>query len=413
MTDTLHFADELFDAQLVRALAYTAQGGADLGECMETARRITKIDGGLWHREWLATAERIEQRAEAAAAAGHRVSARNAWLRASNYHRTAGLFVLGPDVRFRDSIRRQTAAFRQAAALFDLPPEPVRIPYGGTTLPGYFFRAADDEQPRPLVIVTNGYDGTIEELYFATAAAALERGYHVLVFDGPGQGSVITEQGIPFRPDWENVVTPVVDHALTLPGIDPHKIVLLGWSFGGYLAPRAATGEHRIAACVSDSGPYDLSATTLERIPAPLASRVALGSGWATRLLRQLMRILMAKPTAGWGLRRGLYTHGLDDPIDYLDAAKDYSLRGREHLINCPTFVCTTEGDDISVRAADLAAALTVPHEYVEFATDDGVTGHCEMTGRAQFHARVYDWLDTVLGHARSEDPQISEKVAP
>ena len=143
-TPPLHFADELFDAQLVRTLAYAAQGGAELGECLETARRITKVDGTLWYDEWLATAHRVERQAEASAAAGHRASARNAWLRASNYHRTAGLFVLGPDVRFRDSIRRQTAAFREAAALFDLPPEAVQIPYESTSLPGYLFRCADD-----------------------------------------------------------------------------------------------------------------------------------------------------------------------------------------------------------------------------------------------------------------------------
>ena len=56
MTLVLH--DDLFDAQFVRALAYTRAGGAEIGECVETARRITKTDGELWYREWLATAER-------------------------------------------------------------------------------------------------------------------------------------------------------------------------------------------------------------------------------------------------------------------------------------------------------------------------------------------------------------------
>lgn len=68
--------------------------------------------------------------------------------------------------------------------------EDPRFPFEGATLPGYFFRAGDpgDDTPRPTVIPTNGYDGTVEELYFANAVAALERGYHVLAFDGPGQG---------------------------------------------------------------------------------------------------------------------------------------------------------------------------------------------------------------------------------
>ena len=45
--------------------------------------------------------------------------------------------------------------------------------------------------------------------------AALARGYNCLIFEGPGQGELIREQRIPFRPDWEKVVTPVVDFALT------------------------------------------------------------------------------------------------------------------------------------------------------------------------------------------------------
>lgn len=154
----------------------------------------------------------------------HWVSARGAWLRASNYHRTAGLFLFGPDPRFAATVRRQATAFARATALFDTPAEHLRIP----------------------------------------------------------------------------------------PGVDPSRIVLQGWSFGGYHAPRAATAEHRLAACISDSGPYDLRAATLDRVPRALAAPFSNGAGWATDVLRRLMRVLLSKPTAGWGLRRGLFAHGLD-----------------------------------------------------------------------------------------------------
>lgn len=399
MTLVLH--DELFDAQLVRALAYAAQGGAEIGECVETARRITRTDGDQWYDEWSATAARVEKSAEESDVAGHPVSARGAWFRASNYYRTAGLFLMGSPVddRFRESSRRQTETFRKGASLLDLPPDLLEIPFEGTTLPGYFFRASDDGRPRPTVLLVDGYDGTAEELYFANAVAALERGYDVLAFDGPGQGSVILDQGIAFRPDWETVVSAVVDHALTLDEVDPQRIVVHGWSFGGYLAPRAASGEHRLAACVADSGPYDLFETVTGRFPALLASHLDDDHGAALKAIEVTLHGLLKKPSAGWALRRNLWVHGVDDPLEFVRLARDYTLRGREHLIRCPVLVCRTVGDELSTSARTFAENLTCPTEYLELGPEDDVTGHCEMTGRAIFHQHVYDWLDETLGY--------------
>jgi len=403
---TLALKDELFDAQFVRALAYLSHGGADIGECFGTATRITKTDGDLWYEEWLATAQRVEGRAESSVAAGDSVSARDCYFRASNYFRTAGIFVIGApvDERFRSSSRKQTETFRKGAALLDLPPDIVQIPYDKTTLPGYFYRVAADGVARPTVILVDGYDGTVEELYFANTVAALERGYNVLAFDGPGQGSVILEQGIAFRPDWENVVTPVVDFALTLPEVDASRLVLHGWSFGGYLAPRAATAEHRLAACISDSGPYDLYEASIARVPGVLAKQLSDGqggrAGWnkiALKILQEALESTMKKASAGWALRRNLWVHGLTDPLEFFRLAPQYTLKGREQLIQCPTFVCGTEGDDLSALAKTFADRLVCPKEFVLFGPADDVSGHCEMTGRAVFHRRVYDWLDTVL----------------
>src|SRR5690606_37177572 len=118
---------------------------------------------------------------------------------------------------------------------------------------------------------------TKEELFFAGGHAALQRGYAVLLVDGPGQGGAFVEQGLVFRPDWENVVTPQIDWLLTRPDIDPDRIALIGRSWGGYLAPRAATGEHRIAAVIADAAQYDVGGRALGLLPEELQPLLLTG----------------------------------------------------------------------------------------------------------------------------------------
>lgn len=89
---------------------------------------------------------------------------------------------------------------------------------------------------QPLLIFNNGYDGTITDPFYASAVAASRRGYHALIFNGPGQGTTLIEHGMTLRPDWESVVKSVVDFAQTLPNVDTQRIALCGWSLGGCLA---------------------------------------------------------------------------------------------------------------------------------------------------------------------------------
>ena len=172
------------------------------------------------------------------------------------------------DPRLVATNTRQTEVFRQGATLLPYPPEILDISYGTTTLPGYFFPVVADGRPRPTVILLGGYDGTAEELYFFNGAAALARGYNVLAFDGPGQGAALLQQGLVLRPDFENVLTPVLDYLGSRGDVDPGRVGLIGLSLGAHLAPRAVSAEHRIAACVADCGSFDLFASALNASPS-------------------------------------------------------------------------------------------------------------------------------------------------
>ena len=391
--------DELLDAQLLRAVGAAGYGGADLGECLATARRIDESDLGSWFEQWSTTARMVARLAESEAAAGNRVSARLAYLRASAYHRTAGVMLLGApmDQRLVSAYRAQADLFTAAMGLMELPAGRIEIPFEDTTLPGYFLSATVDSGPRATVILTGGYDGTAEELYFANGAAALARGYNVLAFDGPGQGRVLTEQHRVIRADWENVITPVIDYALRRGDVDGDRMALIGLSLGAHLAPRAASAERRLADCVADCGAYDLYDAFLTRLPGPLANPALIGRKRVRGALAKILERLAAKPTAGWGLRRGMLVHGVDDPLTYIDALGEFTLKGRAAQIRCPTWVCSAEGDDISASAPQLVDDLTCEKTYVHFTAAEGANDHCEQATRALYHSKSFGWLDNKL----------------
>src|SRR4051794_8658604 len=112
--------DPAFWFETLRCLSHVADGGADVGECMTTARRIVPGDYDSWHDEWLATADRVAAEAERSLARGHTVSGRGALLRASNYYRSAEFFLHAnpADPRVDHAWGRSVACFQRAAALF-------------------------------------------------------------------------------------------------------------------------------------------------------------------------------------------------------------------------------------------------------------------------------------------------------
>ncbi|MFE9479064.1 alpha/beta hydrolase family protein [Streptomyces spororaveus] len=391
--------------ETLRSMSHIAYGGADFGEVVSTGERITEGDYDSWYVEWMATADRVSGEAQKALADGHRVSARDGFLRASNYYRSAEFFLHGHpcDPRHDHAYDRSVACFKVAAALFTPVIEPVEIPYEDTTLPGYFYRVDDSGTPRPTLIMHNGFDGTAEELHFFGAIAGVERGYNVLAFDGPGMPGPRHHQGLVFRPDWENVITPVVDFAETLPGVDVRRIALLGVSMGGILAPRAAAFEHRLAALIAVDGLYDLGQIAVRNVPGPReeAERL-LRAASAPELDAAFEQAMAGDPIARWAINHGMYVMGVDTPRAFNASYLDYTLAGGiAERIQCPTLVCDAE-EDIFFKGQpeQLYDHLTCPKTLMAFTTEEGAGAHCHPGAMRLSIARIYDWLDDTLAAA-------------
>ncbi|MFE7094393.1 alpha/beta hydrolase family protein [Streptomyces erythrochromogenes] len=391
--------------ETLRSISHIAYGGADFGEVVSTGERITEGDYDSWYVEWTATADRVSGEAEKALAAGHRISARDGFLRASNYYRSAEFFLHGKDCdpRHDHAYDRSVACFKAAAALFTPVIEPVEIPYEGTTLPGYFYRVDDSGAPRPTLIMHNGFDGTAEELHFFGAMAAVERGYNVLAFDGPGMPGPRHHQGLVFRPDWENVITPVVDFAEALPEVDDSRIALIGISMGGILAPRAAAFEHRLAALIAVDGLYDLGQVAVRNVPGTReeAERL-LRAPSAPELDAAFEQAMTSDPIARWAINHGMYVMGVDTPRAFNASYLDYTLAdGIAERIQCPTLVCDAEEDMFfHGQPEQLYDHLTCPKTFMAFTTEEGAGAHCHPGAMRLSIARIYDWLDDTLGAA-------------
>lgn len=403
------FSDPEFAFELRRTLSATYYGEADLGECLYTASRIAEGDFESWYREWYATADHFKNAGDESLANGHNVSARDSYYRAATYYRTAEFFLHGnpSDPRILETWGKSRDVFALSAHLDSIPFEVLNIPYMDTTLPGYFFSVDESGKPRPLLIVQTGFDGCQEELH-PYAMEGIKRGYNVLTFEGAGQGAVIRIQHIPLRPDWENVVTPVINYAVSRPDVDPARIALWGISLGGYLAPRAAAYEHRIAAVVADGATYDVGLNLLRGIQqagGPLAKMTS--EEFKAYLLtnpaefNDIIRTEMKTNTnSRWLNEHGMFVFDATSPALFWAKWMDFTLEGSAEKISCPVLVSysvTDSFDPDGVQARMLYDHLTSEKKLMSFSEEYEAGYHCQIGAWAQSFAKKFDWLDETI----------------
>ncbi|MGA7988698.1 MAG: alpha/beta hydrolase, partial [Candidatus Dormiibacterota bacterium] len=213
------------------------------------------VDWADWAPNWQAVGAMHETLGREAEAHGRFVSATAAYQRAAwCYH--LGKFLWFEDPELHASLRdRAVAVYGRTLQHLDPPAERIEIPFEGHIIPGHLRRPRGVTTP-PLVLIVPGLDSSKEEM-FAIEDEFLRRGMATLAIDGPGQ----SENSVHFaiRPNWETVITPVLDHLQTLGrDVEFGLIGLMGISMGAIYGPRAAAHEQRLAAVIGLAGPYNL-----------------------------------------------------------------------------------------------------------------------------------------------------------
>ncbi|MEU2392598.1 dipeptidyl aminopeptidase [Streptomyces sp. NPDC007369] len=386
--------NEQLNFEVLALLGAAWQQGADPGEVLATADALTDADGRKWFAAWTDLARRVRTDGERAAGAGRAASARDAWLRAAGYFGTA--MVAADSLADEDLLlavfREHRDCFDRFAAAWEPAAERVSVPYGSTTMPGYFFTPPSGGAGAPTVIVNNGSDGPVSAASTMLGAPAVARGWNALLFDGPGQQTMLFEHRMTFRPDWEHVITPVVDFLLARGDVAADRLVLAGISQAGYWVPRALAFEHRIAAGVADPGVVRVADSWWRNFPPEL--RALHDSGDREAFDTAIREGLAEEPefAAYWRWRAKPY--GIDSPHDLLTELGRYDLTGVLDRITVPLLVTSPEGEQFwPGQARELYEALPGEKGLVEFSAAEGAGMHCEPLGRALFEQRVFDWL--------------------
>jgi hypothetical protein len=394
-----------FDFEAMRCLGIASMGGAGVGECLAAINRIRRDDVDSWASEFGTLGDRLVREAERSLGARDRISAAEQLTRASTYYRVATFFLPHRDERQH----RYRSASREVfhRAIHDggrRNVDVLRIPFEGATLPGYFVSAGEGRHPT--LVVLGGYDSTAEELMLWIGNACAPRGFNAFVFEGPGQvGALDINPGLVFRPDYEVPVRAAIDHVIGRPDVDPDRLAILGYSFGGYLAPRAAAGDPRIRAVIANTLAVDVAGALRMALPAmlwKLPSYVLDGSFGA------LMR---ASVTARFFFESAKDAFGIQSASEFLQVWEPYNLWSVQDALMMPLLVMITEDEIAEAPKAlvrdsfEFLAGLKAPVSFRVFTREEGATAHCQLDSPERMPPVLFPWLARALGdRAPSEE---------
>jgi len=330
-------------------------------------------------RAWTSLADQVVAQAEAAERAGHSRTAGQSYVRAANYLVQAERMQSASSTERLGTYRRCLELMQRSFTLADPGTTRVAVPFEGTTLPAYLTRApAAGRGPAPVVIMWNGLDSTKEHMYLSGFPAELAaRGISTLMVDCPGSGEALRLARLTARIETEAWASACVDFLQSRPDVDPDRIGLVGWSLGGYYAPRAAAFEKRLALVVAWGANHD----------------------WGAVQRRRLEREGERPVPHYW--EHVLWVWGFGDIESFIAYADGVNLDGVAEKITVPFLVCHGENDrQIPVEYAHRSyqqAVHSPRRELRIFTAAEGGAEHIGLDHLPHVATCIADWVADVF----------------
>lgn len=206
---------------------------------------------------------------------------------------------------------------------------------------------------------------------------------------------VVKEKRLFFRPDWESVVAPVVDYALSRVDVAPGKLVIFGWSMGAYLVAKARIKEHRAAALILDDGVFDFGHPFRSQTPGFVKYMIRHhGDAVANAILRLVM---WASTGTKWGLLNGKWTFGAASEVDFLRRVMTYTLEGSAGEIKMPALILDVPDDHfLKGQPAALEKNVVCKTTFIALTAEEGAS-NCHTGSSSRLHQVIFDYLADIL----------------
>jgi dienelactone hydrolase len=378
-TWAVHFPDNLRWSnamQIVKGMA--PYGAVAMDEVDRIGRRLKARAGEAdldraWQEEWSAMADRLAKTADTAATEGRQITAGHHYMRAGNYYYSAERFIPpGPDkiAMYHQALRCYQAAMERLHPEI----ERVEIPYENASLPAYFVKGRGGGR-RPTVVLFDGMDNAKEMSVIFAGIDFAKRGINTLAIDGPGQAEALRLRNIYSRHDYEVPGGAAYDYVAARPEVDPKRVAVMGYSFGGYHAPRIAGCDKRYGACVA----FGAMHWDLYEWVAGNKARLAVDPKTSSTSIFQFRWVV-----------------GAPDNETALEWAKRFTLEGIAQRIECPFLVLHGENDRIVPldQAKKLYEKVGAKRKHIKiFTAEEGGAEHCQVDHRQLGIDYISDWL--------------------
>jgi pimeloyl-ACP methyl ester carboxylesterase len=391
-----------FHFQLLNSLAGAIYSAADISPVLGAAKQIEPGNFTSFSDAFHGLANATKAAALDPESAYDKINVRDTWFAAATYFRSADIYLHGDwsNPLIYSLWDEQLCAFNKAISALPIPGRRLSIPADNFTIEAVWYSSSSELVRRPTLILGNGYDGSQEELYHTIVVPALARGWNCITYEGPGQPTVRRRQKLGFIPDWERVVSPVVDYLLTSQSnvVDGSRLVLFGYSFGGYLAARAAAFEPRLSAVMLDGGIFDTFESFSTKLPDGALELFESGNKTAfDSLATSYVNDPDSPITLRWGIEQGLWSFKTKSTYEFLQMTKMYNLSDVIHKIKIPVWTADAELEGFFVgQSAKVKEALGSQATYHLF---KGAAGyHCQLGAFEELNRVMFSWLKKTLG---------------